>query len=291
MEIRRSSSSKGGGSHSYSVWVVGLAFRGERKPVSVMEDRREVKAYQRLEALAEKLRLPAIDRTGGQERRVPWDALDRPLQEELRRESPRWGASAGAGIPPLPPGSAIEVTRSPGGWIILLPAPGFSWGTVFFLLFGSAFAAFGGTALWAKATGRAITESPPGITWVLGPFFLLVGLVVLLLAVAASRGRMMIREDPSGLAFGYRVCGRPIRLRRLPKGEIEEVGLRPVAAAGRDAALRVGPVSLRWPRQEAQDRTELFVRSDRDVVRLGEGVRPEEQEWLRQTLLGLLAGS
>lgn len=278
MEIRRSSSPRGGAHHT-PVWVVSLAFRGERKPVSVAEYHGEVKAYQRLEALAEKLRLPAIDRTGEQERRIPWDTLDRPLQEELRRETPRWEASAGAGIPPLPSGSTIEIVRSPGGWIILLPAPGFSWGTVFFLLFGSAFAAFGGAALWAKATGRAITERPPGIAWILGPLFLLVGLVVFLLAVAVSRGRMMIREDPSGLAFGYRVCGRPIRLRRLPKGEIEEVGLRPVAAAGRNATLRVG-----------QDRTEISVRSDRDVVRLGEALRPEEQKWLRDALLCLLAG-
>lgn len=290
MEMRRSSSSKGG-AHHFPVWVVSLAFRGEGKPVSVMEDGREVKAYQRLETLAERLRLPAIDRTGGQQRRISWETLDRPLQEELRRETPRWGARAGAGIPPLPPGSAIEVVRSPGGSIILLPAPGFSLGTVFFLLFGSAFVGFGGIFLWAKVTGRAIKEGAPGITWVIGPLFLVIGLVVFFLAVAASRGRMMIREDPSSLAFGYRVCGRPLRPRRVPKGEIEEIRLRPVAAAGRDATLRVGPVSVRWPRQEAQGRTELFVRSDREVVRLGEALRPEEQEWLRQTLLGLLAGS
>lgn len=290
MEIRRSSSTKGG-PHYSPVWVLGLAFAGERKPVSIMEFYREAKAYQRLEALAEKLRVPAIDRTGEQERRIAWDALDRSLQEELRRGTARWEAGAGGGIPPLPPGSTIEVLPGPSGRTILLPAPGFSWGMMFFFLFGSAFVGLGGTAHWAKATGLQMTESPQGSAWVLGPLFILVGLALLLLAAAASRGRMMIREDPSGLAFGYQVFGRPVRLRRLPKGEIEEIRLRPVAAGGRDATLRVGPVSVRWPRQKTQQRTELFVRSDREVVRLGKELRPEEQEWLRRTLLSLLAGS
>ncbi len=290
MEVRRSSSAKGGSHHS-PVWVIGLAFTGERKPVSIMEFYRETKAYQRLEALAEKLRVPAIDRTGEQERKIPWDALDRPLQEELRRGTRRWEAGAGGDIPPLPPGSTIEVLPGPGGRTILLPTPGFSGGMVFFFLFGSAFVGLGGTALWAKAAGLQVTESPQGFAWILGPLFILIGLAVLLLTAAASRGRMMIREDPSGLTFGYRVFGRPVRLQRLPKGEIEEIRLRPVAAGGRDATLRVGPVSMRWPRQEAQQRRELFVRSDREVVRLGKELRPEEQEWLYRTLLSFLAGS
>jgi hypothetical protein len=289
-EIRRSSSAKGG-SHHFPVWVLGLAFSGERKPVSIMEFRQETKAYQGLESLAKKLRITAIDRTEEQEKRTPWDALDRPLLDEIRKDSSRWKGAAGRVVPPMPYGSTIQLLGEPGRRTILLPRPGFSVGIPFLILFGFACVAIASFVFWAKTAGRPFRESHPGIASVLGLVYLVLGLLVLLAAIAAVQARMVIQEGPTSLAFGYRAFGRSFRLRRLPKGEIEEIRIKPVPTPASEYSIRLGPLSLRGPTRKPQAKPEVFVRSDREVVRLGQDLKPEEQEWLRDVLLCLLAGS
>src|SRR5690606_3514150 len=59
-------------------WMVSLKFRGREEPYALLEERNERVAYNRFEALARKLRVPALDRTGGEDRLTPWAQVDRP---------------------------------------------------------------------------------------------------------------------------------------------------------------------------------------------------------------------
>jgi hypothetical protein len=280
---RRSGSN--GGSRAHAVWSVGLALPGWDEPVSVLESTREEKGYRLLEELARKLQVAALDRTGESETRRSWQHLDRPLAEADPVE-------AGSGAPGQPPAdSRIEWLPLSGASRIALPPSGISLGAFLMVLFGLAFAAFGTLALLAVSGIWDVPfEGSRATAWGLGGVFVLVGLGIVVLALVGSFGREVVHEEPGVLVYRIEFLGRSIRRVPLPKREIERVARVSATKAHRGgAAARVGGVQVGVTSRAGEVPHEVQIRSDRRIVRLGAGLRPDEQAWLERALSHLAA--
>ena len=100
---------------------------------------------------------------------------------------------------------------------------------------------------------------------------MLVGLFIILLAIAGMWGRQLIEENGAGISYSLLLVGRHIRPQRLPKQEVEEVSLRPVA--GRTSG----------------NQQELIVRSDQLIVRItGSEIGQQELDWLKAAIQSLI---
>jgi hypothetical protein len=254
---------RSGDDSSHAVWVVGLDFRSWDRPLSLFETTSERKGYAKLETLSRLLRADAIDRTGPDEVRRPWDDLDRAIGDQAQAAS-----ESDTPAPADPPaGSAIEWTRGEtGSEMVVLPAPGFNAGTVLLVLFSLPFAAFGTVALLAVSGAIDIAfEGSDAAAWIVGAVFVFIGLVLCAGAVFGSVAREIVRLDAADLVFSLRAFGREYRVRRLPRREIEEIAIKPSSAG------------------EARD-DEVVVRSKRRVLRIGSRLNAAELEWLQRAL-------
>jgi hypothetical protein len=246
---------------TYTVWSVGLAFRTWQKPVIVMESQNEVKAYETLEGYAKKLRIPALDRTGGQERPRTWTELDMPLKDQPDR--PQF-------IPSLPSQSRIEFFNRPGSRSITLPGSGPSFAGFFLILFGTPFLGGGILVLGMLLFGDPERmHGPAAVGWAIGVVFMLVGAFVMFLGVAGMWGRPVIEEDGAAVKYSLMLFGKKIWSQRLLKQEIEEVSVR----------------------QGRNERHELMLRSNRKIVRMqGLEQSGQELEWLRVAVSVIVGG-
>ncbi|NNC63235.1 MAG: hypothetical protein HKN84_00495, partial [Gammaproteobacteria bacterium] len=117
-------------------WFVSLKFPGEKKGTRIFVSRDETEGFKKWEHYAERLQIDAVDATGKEPQRKSWETLDEKLASPGREDQPVRA--------PTPPSGTVIRTRSNRGWKeVLLPAPGFSGGLVFLVMFGGAFAAFG----------------------------------------------------------------------------------------------------------------------------------------------------
>jgi hypothetical protein len=278
-------------SSGYVVWVVRLAFQGEEKGTSVYESRNEGEAYRQFEHLAKALRLRAIDRTGDSEKITAPEDLDKPLVESIRDAGPAWKSNITV-LPPVPPGSQIEVSGDPPNRTILLPAPRTRIVTIPLCLMGALFLGVAAFAVYAKLTGLPVRENRPGATWIVAGVFSLVGPGLIAMGLAFSNVREMTAEDAESVTFSVQLFGRPRRARRLLKSEIEEIALKPAAVTSqRRASLSFGPMSFGLPQRAAPVKEELVVRSRSDVARTGYNLSASELAWLRDAILSMVAGS
>jgi len=102
------------------------------------------------------------------------------------------------------------------------------------------------------------------VGWIIAPIFMLVGLFVILLAIAGMWGRQLIEENGAGISYSLLLANRRIRPQRLLKQDVEDVSLRPIA--GRTSG----------------NQQELIVRSDKRIVRIsGSEISQQEMEWLK----------
>jgi hypothetical protein len=246
-----------------TVWTLGLRFRNWEKPVTIKESTNEPAAYQELEHYAKKLRIPAIDRTGAQEQAISWTDVDKPLAEQPDHP---------VSIPPLPAGSTIDFTAGPGRRRILLPANGFSVGALVFGLFGLPFFSLGSFFLWVLLFNRAAVRGSISAGFIVAPLFILVGLLVILLGIAAMSGRQLIEEEGGDLVFSLLLFNGRVRPRRAVKKEVEEVSLKPVP--------------------ERSDQQQLLIRSDKLIMHIGDQkLSPKELEWLKVAVSVIVSGS
>jgi len=261
----------------YPVWVIRLSIKRESHSDSIAEFTNERKAYQRFESLVKTLRLDAIDRTGDRERRLPWHAVERPLVSQVARVGSR--SARIAAVPTLPPGSAIHVSDVQPNTSIVLPARGFSRHAVVPILIASFFVVFGAIS-WRNST--LLEGSPPDITYILVPAaFALIGAGLILLIVEASISRDEIQNRGERIVFGRRLFG--LRLRKsLEKRFIEEIAVKPAPT------FDVGFLPERS--QSAAIHHHVFVRSQHELLHVGGNLTPDEQEWLRGTLMSWLTG-
>lgn len=285
-ETRRSS---GKSRQEYDAWVIYLPFRGEDSPVTVAEYHDEAEAYRHWESLARKLRLPAADFTDAAAQRIrQWDELDKPVARRPLRQN-AIGFSGDPG--PRPHDSGIDVLEAPLGRTILLPAYGFNAGVAFLIVFGLFFGGFAAFAFWAAISGGRVQPGSRTALFIIPPIFMLVGFGIVFIGLMAMRMREFAREEGGSIAFGMRFFGREWGLKTIAKNEIEELDIRAarVRSSGRSARLRVASVSVPLPTKQSEPKTQVFVRADRAVVRIGEGLSPAAQTWLRDTLLAWIS--
>lgn len=245
-----------------TVWSVGLQFRNWDKPVAIKESANEPAAYQALEQYAKKLRVPAIDRTGAEERAVSWADVDTPLAQ--LPDHPIL-------IPPLPTGSAIEFTPAPGRRSILIPAYGFSLQAAFLVLFGSVFGSFGGFFLWALLFNRAHVQGSITAGFIVSSVFTLIGLLVVSAGIAGMRGKQWIEEEGADLVYSLLLFNRRVRPQRIPKKEVEEVSVKPMP--------------------ERKDQQQLVIRSDRRIMHISDRrFSSQELAWLKVAVSAIVSG-
>jgi hypothetical protein len=254
-------------------WTVSFDF-GDNDAVSFFSTPFEKQAYSTLEHYSRLLRLPAIDRTTDEERRRNPETLNRSVAQAA------WSDEQSAAAPATPPvDGRIDWDPSPGAGRITLPPVGLSGNSISLVL--GLCATCAGVALGLSQLG--LLEIPLKIAsggWIVTAFLLLYGpgTVTLLLGLACNR--QVIREELGDLLF-YRttLLGGRRNKRRLAKPDIEEIVVAKVA----DHYTRRLRVRRRL------DLEQVVLRTDDEIVRIGETLNGEEQRWLVQALKHLAA--
>jgi len=284
-EVRTSSSDSSSRRTMDRVWIVRLKFRNEGKPISVAEEQDEGKGCARFESLAKRLRAPAVDRTGPQEKVTPWDRLDQSLAEKIEGQRSGWGT--GMPVPPVPAGSRIEFADLAGGRTIVLPAFGFTFWLPLLLLLPAGFVLMGGLFVWTQLAPQSVHQQISLLAVVAGLVFFLIGLLLLFVFVGGLFGEDWIREEREELVFRKRIFGVTWGRRRMAKREIEEIEIKlPANPPADEGCVTVGSRSL--PLGKPPVTKEVVVRSDRLLLRLGRSLSQEEREWLRAALTAMV---
>lgn len=251
-------------------WVVSLKFRGNDEPYALLEERSERRAYNRFEALARKLRVPALDRTGGEDRLTPWEQVEQPLAERQPA-----GMHAPVAIPPPPAASGIRFSDVPGRRRIELPAHGFNYGVPVLYLLPAALVAFGAALLWQSAQSGA----PGG--FVLAAVFLLIGLGLGFLFSAAVFGHEWIAESREHLLIGNELAGITWRRQRIAKRDLRAIEIRKALRAAVTAQAGSGAPA------PVPTYSEVVLRATTRLRRFGAHLSPEERAWLRDALVAM----
>jgi hypothetical protein len=185
-----------------------------------------------------------------------------------------------------PENCRIRWTDTPGSSSIVLPALGFTSGTLFLLLAGIS-CSFVGLAPIVIVTSRP-TLGFHGATspaWIIGCAFLLLGLLMAVGSIIGSCAREVVREDEHFLEFHLTLLKIRYRVRRMPKTTIEEISVQSSRRGQGRVQLRATTSRAREARGARE--TEILVRSRTTAVRLGDGLEPSDQRWLRDALAGL----
>ncbi|MEN8376329.1 MAG: hypothetical protein ABFS34_12850 [Gemmatimonadota bacterium] len=272
-------------------WRVGLGLGDGKVAANFYGSRVEVDAFRKWEAWAKKLRVPAVDRTGGGERVLDWRDLDRSLEDSSLTADPgREGEAAVDGLLADPPeGSLIGVTTVAGGAVELwIPSAASRGRRVGALLLALPLLGFGGAALWAAAGGPGAVESNATAAWIAGLVFAFAGMGV----AAAGFGRTgtVIREEGDTIVFGTRALGRVWGEKHVAKRAVEALDLATSSAARRGRG-GTGLLGRTWAAGRSGAGRELRVRSDDAIVRVGRGLNRDELEWLRGLLRALISES
>lgn len=255
------------GRNERTVWLLRLEFTDPGKSLNIFETETEEIAYSKLEELARKLKVPSVDLT------------DR-IQASLPLKEPRRG-----------PTSGIVVSENPRGKIIVLPCLGVHTGAAVLTIFAFIFVALG---YWIPAAlaGFGVDLSSASET-LLRASCLLMGLLVFGLAVTRCAAREFVREEKSSLQFGYSIFDISLESRRMEKAHIKEIDIKHGPIGTYLDFERLGPFQFAAADLSADlvdaPADDVFVRSDRAIVRLGRGLDADDKVWLLDELTAWLA--
>ena len=290
LDVKRTSS----GEDDSPSWSVAIKAPRWKSAVVLEAHAQEEAGYRALEKWATRLRRDAVDRSGAVEARTAWDALNGSMRDRLRADVPASGDFAERALavafgtpgrtlsPTPPPESRLSVTRENGRTRIALPASGWNAGATFMSLFGLAFAGFGTVALLVGlhvVTGVRVNGAmPDGPVWgfsAIALFFAMIGYGIILGMLMGSRAREVITDERERITVATTLGGFTWGEKRLAKQDIEAVDLSasPRSGTGKDA----GPSDVR-------------IRTDAVVVRLGRDLPEADQRWLRDTLVVMALG-
>jgi hypothetical protein len=220
-------------------WVISLLFADSAKSIAVANFSVESLAYQRLADLAKRLGLPAVDRTGAQERTVAPGEIEKPLAERAQTRS---------FMPALPEDNRIAVIGDAPERRIVLPLAGFRVNYAVLALMPLL------VPWWTGTLSR----------WQFSAPFIGVGVLFALGGIIASLSHREIAETPERLLIDTRLFGIPLATRRFQKRDIVDIELKPVPGRRRFAqqlqirtasavanlhAGRLSPAELAWLRQ------------------------------------------
>jgi hypothetical protein len=129
----------------------------------------------------------------------------------------------------------------------------------------------------------------PLTPWGLIALTFLLGLFFLSLIPAVSFTRAVVLDTETNLVFGQQLFGCRFGLRPLAKSAIEEILVKPAPNLGTYQQRRPD-LSKGFP-QPLPARHEVCIRSGAKVVRIGGTLSREEQDWLKEALLSMIAGA
>lgn len=295
-------------------WNVSIQAPAWKKEIVLGAYAKEEEGYRALETWSKKLRRDAVDRSGAAEVRTPWDALDSSLRDRAAAAAVRgadvdataaldaaFGSGAALAAPVRgrpseapPAGSRIVVTRENGRKRIVMPPMGWNAGATFVTVFGGAFAGLGTVAALAGAhvikgvmvNGR-ILDRPDWPMTALGSFFALIGYALIVAMIMGSRAREYVEDARERLLFGNTWLGLSWGEKALAKREIEGVDLSASPTASTVSRVRERLARERFddtPEPEPGSVTDVRIRSDARVVRLGRYLPEADQRWLRDIL-------
>lgn len=288
IRLRQEWETRGSGKNRRRVctWEIHLDFPEPLGRVKVFDGTDEGRAFEEGEALAERIGRPLVDLTSEDPRRIEADELDLPLGDRL-------AAAADADAVPewAPPRSesGIVVQVEAGRRLVTLPARSFGCGFAFMVLFSLAFVGMGSAAVLA-AFGYVDSDDSPLTLTIVGGLFVATGLFVLGTSVVRARTREWIRDEGNRVVIGRSTFGVQHGVRSLSKRSIEDVGLvgSSAASGAGGGSVRIGNVSVTTGRN-AGSATEVRVRSDEEVARLGGTLSGEDREWLCSALVAMVA--
>lgn len=265
-----------------STWEVLLDFGEPVGRVKVVDVTDEAEAVREAESLAERTGRPLVDATGEEPRRIESDEVDRPLRDRIE------AAGAGSGVPewsPPPPESGVTVSVEAGRRVVTLPARKLGLGFVLLPLVCLVV----GVAAVLAGLGHLPTNDSPAEMLLVGGGFVFLGVFLLGQRVIRARSREWIRDEGERLVFGRTGLRGDRDVQAIPKEEIEDVGIVASSATRRrsGSSIRIGGVPVGSRRDESGDRSEIRVRSDERVVRLGSTLAPEDREWLTSALASM----
>ena len=256
-------------------WFVSLKFPGEKKGTRIYVTRNETEGYAKWEHYAERLRVDAVDATGDEPQRKSWEALDEKLASPAGEDHPVRA--------PAPPAGTVIKARSNRGWKeVLLPAPGFSGGLVFLVMFGGAFAMLGLTGLLA-VLGLIDMEvqGSRAAVMIVPPVFVLAGLGIVWLGVVGSFSETIIGAANGELFMERFAFGRRSGRRAIPLAEIESVSVAGDVRSRNRTGVSVDVGGMRLGRKRYREREdEIVVRSDEKILRFGSSLPEHDREWL-----------
>lgn len=249
-------------------WSVNFSFRGWAHPVSVFHSANELKAYEWWEQYAKKLKVPAVDRSGGKEIIWKWEEFEKPLIQR---------AESAYCIPPLPVQSRIKFFDRPGQRYIVLPSEGIRLRGLGFILAGLLPIAgstllmiflFGYERSWPEKEMRVFL-----VTILLTFGSLVMGLGLIAYGIFCFFGKEVVRDKGDSIMFCKVFWNFLLHKRSVYKREVKEIEKK--ISRSRTPSKGAKPTET----------YEVRIRTKRKIVRLGRHLLPEELDWLQHALL------
>ncbi|MCY3023734.1 MAG: hypothetical protein NTW87_32540 [Planctomycetota bacterium] len=253
-ETRRSKNS------TYTVYPVRLTGTGDKLDIS--EPRDEGEARKLAEEIAKFMDLGVTDSSGGTTVRREAGTLDEPLRDRLRRT----GQDVDISAPP----AGMRATFSAHGNAVSFSIPLAPFSPALLVPVGCAviFGVFVGLVFfWPMVSQPGM---PGEMKWLFGGFF---GLFFILMPLASSLGMVLAklkrRSEIEADGRGLRVTTHGVvssKTVEIPGEELEELRVEQAGSEHRLAAV-----------------------SDKQTARFGEGLPPDELEWIRGVILKAIA--
>jgi hypothetical protein len=135
--------------------------------------------------------------------------------------------------------------------------------------------------------GEALHHVPPRSTsFAIG--VICFGILMLAAPCFAIFGRTTVREQDDMILIGTRAFGWNYNVKSPAKRDIESVEIKPTPLSSGAPVFMLSGMRVLRPGRPGP-RAELFVHSRDQVVRIGQELSPQDLQWLRQTLLSLVA--
>lgn len=253
--VSMATETRGSGKSRHTVHPVRLE-GGIHEPHEIEAPGSTAEARRLAEDVAKFLEVGIVDRTSGDEIVREAGTLDESVRDRLARLGVKPEQA------PRPPDARSRHTPMGSMQRFEIPATGFNCGHVLIVFVALLFAFPGGAAMVALASDP---DAPAIVGVVVGGFFLLPSLAVILYAIADSRTTYFIEATPMRLLVEQRGLVSTKNF-EFPCHELEELEV-----TGRKS-------------NDVMSGTSILARSDTQEVRFGSGLSADELSWIKSCL-------